>query len=160
MTTILPVPAGAHPWTDRNGPLDLDGFTQALFKSDAKREKALLVRRRFTGAARQGWISLDGSQTDVFLVRFAAPTGAESMYKSLAHTWQDASTPDRKTFADHADHATGRVISTIDDLGNAGVELISVHKNVFVYLHYFTAATPDRKGAQNLLHRQLEALGA
>ncbi|MGV9563929.1 hypothetical protein [Streptomyces sp. NPDC003480] len=159
MATILPVPAGAHAWTDRNGALDLDGFAHGLFRADlVSREKAVLVRRRFVAAARQGWISTDGSQADIFLVRFAAPTGAESMYKSLAHTWQTTGTPHQQTFADPADHATGSVISTLDNLGNAGVKLISVRKNLFVYIHYYTAATPDRSGAQNLLHRQLDAL--
>lgn len=61
--------------------------------------------------------------------------------------------------ADPADHATGSVISTLDNLGNAGVKLISARNNLFVYVHYFTAATPDRSAAQNLLHRQLDALG-
>ncbi|MCZ0989370.1 hypothetical protein [Streptomyces diastatochromogenes] len=159
MAAILPVPAGAHAWTDRNGPLELNGFAHELFKPDAvSREKAVLVRRRFVAAARQGWISPDASQADIFLVRFAAPTGAESMYKSMAHTWQTSSTPHQKTFADPADHATGSAISDLDKLGNASVKLISVRKNLFVYIHYFTAATPDRSEAQDLLHRQLDAL--
>lgn len=159
LATILPVPAGAHAWTDRNGALDLDGFAHALFKPDfVSRAKAVLVRRRFVAAARQGWISNDGSQTDIFLVRFAAPTGAESMYKSMAHTWQTTGAPHQHTFAAPADHATGSVISTLDNLGNASVKLISVRKNLFVYIHYFTPATPDRSGALNLLHRQLDAL--
>ncbi|MGW4567849.1 hypothetical protein ACWEN3_37550 [Streptomyces sp. NPDC004561] len=159
MATILPVPAGAHAWTDRNGALDLDGFAHGLFKADVVwREKAVLVRRRFVAAARQGWIGNDGGQTDIFLVRFTAPTGAESMYKSMAHTWQTKSTPHQRTFADPADHATGSVISTLDNLGNASVKLISVRNNLFVYIHYYTAATPDRRGAQNLLHHQLDAL--
>ena len=159
MATIVPVPAGAHAWTDRDGALDSDGFAHALFAPDAvSREKALLVRRRFVAAARQGWISADGSQADIFLVRFAASTGAESMYKSMAHTWQTKSTPHQQAFADPTDHATGSVISTLDKLGNAGVKLISVRDNLFVYIHYFTAATPDRGGAQNLLRRQLDAL--
>ncbi|MQY34628.1 hypothetical protein SRB17_25980 [Streptomyces sp. RB17] len=157
--TILPVPAGAHAWTDRNGVLDLDGFARGLFKADAvSREKAVLLGRRFVAAARQGWISTDGSQADIFLVRFAAPSGAESMYKSMAHTWQTRSTPHQQTFADPADHATGSVVSSLDKLGNAGVKLISVRNNLFVYIHCFTAATPDRSGAQNLLRRQLDAL--
>ncbi|MEV6295576.1 hypothetical protein AB0M41_35315 [Streptomyces sp. NPDC051896] len=159
MATIVPVPAGAHAWTDRNGALDLDGFAHGLFKADVvSREKAVLVRRRFVAAARQGWIGNDGSQADIFLVRFAAPTGAESMYKSMAATWQAKSTPHQRTFADPADHATGCVISSLDNLGNASVKLISVRSNLFVYVHYFTAATPDRSGAQKLLHRQLDAI--
>ncbi|SEG95847.1 hypothetical protein SAMN05216223_1355 [Actinacidiphila yanglinensis] len=160
MAAALPVPPGAHAWTDRNGGLDLDGFAHGLFAANhVSQEKAVLVRRHFVAAARQSWISTDGSQVDIFLVRFAAPTGAESTYKSMAHTWQTTGKPHQHTFADPADHATGSVISTIDNLGNAGVKLISVRNNLFVYIHYFTAATPDRSGAQSLLHRQLGALG-
>lgn len=161
MATILPVPADAHAWTVRNGVLDLDGFAHGLFAADAvSGEKAVLVRRRFVVAARQSWISADGSQADIFLVRFAAPTGAESMYESMAHTWQTSDKPHQRAFADPADHATGSVDSAVDKLGNAGVKLISARDDVFVYVHYFTAATPDRGGAQNLLRRQLDALAA
>ncbi|MES4888892.1 hypothetical protein [Streptomyces sp. NPDC096012] len=159
MAAIVPVPAGAHAWTDRNGALDLDGFAHGLFKAEAvSQEKAVLVRRRFVAAARQGWIANDGSQADIFLVRFAAPTGAESMYKSTAASWRTKSTPHQRTFADPADHATGCVISSLDNLGNASVKLISFRSDLFVYVHYFTAATPDRSGAQKLLRRQLDAL--
>jgi hypothetical protein len=63
MAAILPVPAGAHAWSDRNGALDLDGFVHGLFAPDAvSREKALLTRQRFVAAARQRWIATDGSQ--------------------------------------------------------------------------------------------------
>lgn len=160
MADILPVPPGAYAWTDRNGALDLDGFAHGLFAANhVSQEKALLARRHFVAAARQGWIGTDGSQADIFLVRFAAPTGAESMYKSMAHTWQTTGKPHQQTFADPADHATGSVITTIDELGNAGVKMISVRGDLFVYVHYFTAGTPDRSGALDLLHRQLDALG-
>ncbi|MBM9506228.1 hypothetical protein [Actinacidiphila acididurans] len=161
LATILPVPAGAHAWTVRNGVLDLDGFARGLFAADAvSGEKAVLARRRFVVAARQSWFGTDGSQADIFLVRFAAPTGAESMYESMAHTWQTGNTPHQTIFADPADHATGAVNSAVDKLGNAGVKMISVRGDVFVYVHYFTAATPDRSGAQHLFRRQLDALHA
>jgi hypothetical protein len=159
LAQVIPLPAGAHEWTDQSGVLDLTGFVHGFFASDAWTEEMSRGQRRgFVTAARRAWRTTDGSQADVFLVQFGSANGAQSLYDGLSSGWKD-DTSKGSVFNDAADQAVGRTISTLDKLGNARTSLMTVRGNTVVYLSYFTAATPDQTSAQALFHSQLDALG-
>lgn len=161
MAKTLPVPAGAEAWTNTpTGVLDLNGFVHGFYLSRAWTvETELATRRGFVTSTRHGWISADGSQSDIFLVQFRSAAGAQSMYLDLTQGWKQ-NPSQGTTFTDPALHASGFVVSNLDALGNARVELTTAHGNVLVRVTYWSAAAPDRAAAESLLQRQINALGA
>ncbi|MGC0313885.1 hypothetical protein [Kitasatospora acidiphila] len=158
MAQVMPLPGGAHEWTDQTGVLDLDGFVHGFFTSNAWSEETSLSKERgFVTAARRGWRATDGSQSFVFLVQFANAAGAQSLYDSISEGWKQ--NPDQGTvFTDPADQATGLSVTKLDKYGNAYAKVMAVQGNTLIRTLYFTAANPDKAGAQDLLHRQLAAM--
>jgi hypothetical protein len=121
-------------------------------------ETGLATRRGFVTSARQGWINTNGTQSEVFLIQFGAPAGARSMDLDLTGNWK-VNQPDGRPFTDSAVPASGIVINKLDSLGNAEVRLAAVRGDILVYIRYYSAATPDKAGAESLLHRQIKTLG-
>ncbi|WP_145910104.1 hypothetical protein [Kitasatospora viridis] len=156
--SLLPLPAGAHEWPDQTGLQDVDGFVKLLYAPSAQQgELPIMTRRGFVVAATRAWRAQDGTQVHAYLVKFTAPTGAASWYDGMTASWRD--NPDEGTvFEDSADQATGLSVTKLDKLGNAGAILMAHQGDTGIYLHYFTAATPDQAGVSALMHQQLNLL--
>jgi hypothetical protein len=140
-----------------NGALDMDGFVKALFApSIATQEKDKLTQRGFIAAAHRGWLGTDGTDGDIYLIRFSSAAGAQSMNDAMVHTWQDeqAGSP----VSDPADQANGVIKTKPDEFAMADVGLVTTRGDTVVYIRYGHLTAPDQVGAQNLLHRQLDAL--
>ncbi|MCC9311092.1 hypothetical protein LN042_29185 [Kitasatospora sp. RB6PN24] len=158
MASLLPLPPGAHEWPADTGTQDLNSFVKLMYAPDAQQQELpLMTRRGFVVAATRGWRAQDGTQVHAYLIKFSAATGAESFYDGVTNTWRDH-TDEGTVFDDASDQATGLSVTKLDKLGNAGVILMTHRGDTAIYLHYFTAATPDQAGASALLHRQLDLL--
>jgi hypothetical protein len=161
---LLPVPAGAKPWSaNTNALMSRVSFVKSFYdKSDWTMEEALLARRGFVAAVWEGWNNADGSHQSIMLVRFATPAGAtsdfdaERSYYDLVLGKQE---PKPVTLlADSAIRAVGWSSPTLDSVGNAKVEFAVVIGDTEIVVDEWTAATPDPAAAKVLLQRQYDSL--
>jgi hypothetical protein len=157
---ILPPPSDATPWvSSQTGVMDLPTFVSRFYAADARDPETKLAQQRgFVSAARHGWINADRSQTEIVLIEFQSPQGAESMYRDLTQAWQDGKEGGRVQSAPDV-NGTRLVVDKLDSLGNAQVRMVAPHGNILVYVRYFTAATPEPDQAENIVRQQLDALG-
>jgi hypothetical protein len=153
---FIPYPAGARPWVkNKTGPMGLDEFVEAFYVQDAwQDEKGLAKTRGMQGVARHGWFNKDETQTEIYLVKFAAATGAQDMYQDLLDSWSG------KTggFDDAAVHGKGLVNSTPDSQGDTTVKLAFTVGDTFVLVRDYSQATPDKAGTMALGLKQYTAL--
>jgi hypothetical protein len=156
---MVPYPTGARPWThSRTGAFGLNDFIDNFYQQAARVEELPLAQRRgFTGAARHGWFTADGSQAEVWLVDFAQTSGAQSMFLGLTDSWKQ-NTSAGPLYQDPVVHGTGQVNPTLDSLGDATVKEAAVVGRTLAYVIYFSAATPDKASAMALLKQQVAAL--
>lgn len=157
---ILPPPSDATPWVNSpTGVLDLPTFVGEFYAADSRgAETKLAEQRGFVSAARNGWINADRSQTEVVLVEFRTPQGADSMYLDLTQAWRSGHEGGRVQSAPDL-NGTGLVIDKLDSLGNAQVRMTAPHGNILVYVRHFTAAAPDPDQTKEIIQQQLDALG-
>lgn len=157
---ILPPPSDAKPWVGSpTGVLDLPTFVGQFYTPDSRGQETKLAQQRgFVSAARHGWINADQSQTEIVLIEFRTPQGADSMYRDLIRAWQDGKDGGRAQSAPDV-NGTSLVIDKLDSLSNAQVRMTAPHGNILVYVRYFTAATPEPDQTKNIIQQQLAALG-
>jgi hypothetical protein len=161
MGKLVPYPAGAQAWTKNlTGTFSLDGFLGLFFAPTAKaHEHALMVDRGFAGAVRRGWIAADGTQEEVWLVDFSAPSGASSLYLGLTNEWKQSPPAGSTSYPDPAVHGMGMSNTTLDAMGNSTVKEMAVVGRTFVYVRSFVPATPNKANAQALIKQQVGLLG-
>lgn len=155
----LPIPVGARPWTaNTNETLGLDAFVQGFYVKDAwTTEKGLDSRRGFVSGALEGWISTDGSEQSIAIVKFATPQGAVSMFDGLTTTLRDKPSPS-EVLTDPRDDGVGTLSPTLDSDGNAIAEIAAYTGDYVIDVHEFTAVTPDPDAAKALLLQQFDSL--
>jgi hypothetical protein len=140
--------------------MDLDAFLDTFYAPKGRATtRGLLIGRGFTTAVRHGWFNPDGSQEDVWLVRFSSANGAGSEYLSVTGNWKDAAKP-TTTFAVPSVHGLGELVPTLDDLGNTSAKTAASRGSVFLYVRVFTPQTPDRRLVTHLAQQQYAALPA
>ncbi|WP_370054778.1 hypothetical protein [Leifsonia sp. EB41] len=156
---ILRPPSDATPWVNSpTGVLDLPTFVDHFYAADARADETKLAQQRgFVSAARNGWINADRSQTEVVLIEFRTPQGAESMYLDLTQTWRSGREGGSVQSAPDV-NGTSLVVDKLDSLGNAHVRMTAPHGNILVYVRHFTAATPDPDQTKQIIQQQLDAL--
>jgi hypothetical protein len=156
---VLPVPAGATPWTaNTNQPMSLDAFVRGFYvQSGWAEEEGLYKQRRFASGAIEGWINPDGSQQLITIVRFAAAQGAQSMFDGTTATWRTNPKP-ATMLTDAAVSGVGWVNPALDAHGDARVEIAARIGDTVVDVTEWTAATPDVAAAKALLLQQYENL--
>jgi hypothetical protein len=156
---VLPVPAGATPWTPNiNGPMSLDSFVKSAYSKSAwTEEEALDVRRGFVSAVLQGWINADGSQQAIKLARFATPAGAMSAFDEVGSSFKREPKP-ATVLTVPAIGAVGTSSPTMDTQGNASVEFTAVVGDTMILAAEGTAVTPDPAAAKVLLLHQYDRL--
>jgi len=107
---LLPIPAGATPWTSNtNAPMALVPFSKAFFSPSAvATEESLYTRRGFVTGGREGWINSDGTQQEIVIARFSTENGAISAWDGLSSGLADKPSP-WTVFADSAVGGVGAV---------------------------------------------------
>jgi hypothetical protein len=156
---VLLVPAGAKPWSDnKSTPLDLNAFVEGFYvKSAWTTEKGLYRQRGFVSGTLQGWINADGSQESIAIAKFAASSGAISLFDGLTGTLKDSPAP-AKAITDSTDGAVGVSDPTLDSDGDALAE-IATHTGAYVIdVHVWTASTPSPAIAKALLSKQYQVI--
>ncbi|MEE4544174.1 hypothetical protein V2S66_19620 [Streptomyces sp. V4-01] len=159
MALLVPYPAGARPWTQtRTGVMNLDEFLDAFYTSKNRAStRDLLVSRGFTTAVRHGWFDADGTQKDIWLVRFSSAEGAGSEYLSVTGNWRDAAKP-TTTFALPAIHGLGELVPAVDDLGHTSAKAAASLGDVFLYARVYARTSPERAEVSGLAEKQYDAL--
>jgi len=157
---LLPVPAGARPWTtNTNAQLGRVAFVHAFYVQKGwTSEAALYLRRGFVTGAAEGWINADGSQQSIAIIRFASAVGAESTYDDFTASWTDDYTNVTMLSDTAVTGAVGMSDPTLDTYGNARVEFAVVVGDEVIDVHEYTAATPDPAAARALLLKQYDAV--
>jgi hypothetical protein len=156
---VLPIPAGARPWTSNTDkPMNVDAFIKAFYlKSVWTEEETLLPRRGFVSGMIEGWINADGSQQEIAIYHFATANGAVSQLDDLADTLRGKPKP-ATVLTDPADGGVGTVSPTLDSLGNAIAEIAARSGDYVIDVHEFSAASPDPAAAKALLLKQYDSL--
>lgn len=156
---VLPIPAGARPWTSNTNKLmNVGTFIKTFYiKSAWAEEETLLPRRGFVSGVVEGWINADGSQQEISIYRFATANGAVSQFDGLASTLRGKPKP-ATVLTDPADEGAGTVSPTLDSMGNARAEIAARSGDYVIDVHEFTAATPDPAAAKALLLKQYDSL--
>lgn len=159
LASLVPYPAGARPWVkNKTGVLGLDAFVDNFYVAKERAtSRSLTVARGFDTSVRRGWINADGTQAEVWLVRFHSAAGARSMYLSVTANWKKAARP-TTTFADTEVHGTGELIPKLDSLGNAPAKVATCTGRVFAYVMTFAPASPDKAVTTSLMRRQYALL--
>lgn len=153
---MVPYPAGARPWTQsKTGAFGLSDFIDNFYVASARAQETPTVQRRgFTGAARHGWFTMDGSQDEVWLVDFATDTGAQSMLLGLSNSWKEEASSGA-AYQDPAVNGTGMTNPTLDAQGNAWAKEAARVGRTLVYVITFAPATPDKAAAEALIKQQV-----
>lgn len=156
---LVPYPAGAVPWKkSRTGVMTLDQFLGTFYTSKNRAAtRALLVDRGFVVAVRHGWFNADGTQEDVWLVRFSSAKGAAGEYRGVTDSWKAAAKP-TATFPVPAVHGCGESVPVADSLGNTTAKAAASRGAVFLYARVFTREQPDRGRVTRLVREQYDAL--
>lgn len=159
LALLVPYPAGAEPWTkSKTGVLDLDEFVDIFYTSKNRATtRARVVSDGFRTAVRHGWFNADGSQEDVWLVRFASSDGARSEYLSVTDNWKNAAKP-TTTFAVPAIHGLGELVPTSDSLGNTSAKAAASRGDLFLYARVFTKQPPEQPAVTHLAQEQYAIL--
>ncbi|MBF9068337.1 hypothetical protein [Streptacidiphilus fuscans] len=153
---MVPYPAGARPWAQsKTGAFGLSDFINNFYVPDARAQETPSVQRRgFTGAARHGWFTADGSQDEVWLVDFATDTGAQSMLLELSNSWKEE-TSSGAGYQDPGVNGMGMTNPTLDAQGNAWAKEAARVGRTLVYVITFAPATPDKAAAEALIKQQV-----
>lgn len=156
---VLPIPAGAQPWTSNTNKLmNVDAFIKAFYlKSAQTEEESLLPRRGFVSGVVEGWINADGSQQEIAIYRFATANGAVSEFDALTGTLRGKPKP-ATVLTDPAVGGVGTVSPTLDSLGNAVAEIAARSGDYVIDVHEFSAASPDPAAGKALLLKQYDSL--
>ena len=157
---ILPVPAGANPWSQNtNSLLGRVAFVQAFYvKSAWTEEEGLFQRRGFVSGVHEGWFNADGTQQSIDLMRFASASGAVSEFDGLTGTLKDDETKSETMISDSRDGGTGIINPVADSLGNTQVELVTHLGDYVIDVHEYVPVTPDSDAAKALLLQQYQAV--
>ncbi|MEY9849452.1 hypothetical protein ABH940_006558 [Streptacidiphilus sp. BW17] len=153
---MVPYPSGARPWTqNKTGAFGLSDFIGSFYLASAQAQETPIVQRRgFTGAARHGWFTADGSQAEVWLVDFSTDSGAQSMYLGLSNSWKEEASSG-VSYQDTAVNGMGMSNPTLDSQGNAWVKEAARVGRTLVYVITFAPATPDKAAAEALIKQQV-----
>lgn len=156
---VLPVPAGATPWTtNTNMPLSMDAYIQGFYvKSAWAEEEGLYTRRGFVSGELEGWINVDGSQQQIAIARFATAEGAISLFDGLTTTFRNRPKPATMvTYA--AVGGVGWTNPTLDADGNTRTEIAVRLGDMVIDVAEYEAVTPDAAAAEALLRKQYDSL--
>lgn len=156
---VLPVPSGTTPWTSNTGKLlSRVAFIQDFYeKSVWTTEENAFVSRGFVSAVYEGWINSDDSQQSIAILRFATTNGAQSHYNARTSTLQDAATK-TELVNDPTDGGVGASDPTLDNLGNAHVEILSRVGVYVIDVIQYTPAKTDPASGKSLLEQQYQRL--
>jgi hypothetical protein len=156
---VLPVPAGARPWTtNTNALISRISYVESTYiKSVWTQEEALAARRGFVSAVEQGWANADGSQQYIVLVRFASPIGATSALDEEISNWKQSSQP-MTMLTDPATGGHGWSSPALDSQGDAHASFYVAIGDTMIRVVEYTAATPDPAAAKALLQEQYDRL--
>ena len=156
---MLPVPAGASPWSDNtDAPMSLGPYIGKFWDASTQAaEKSQYAQWGFVSGGYEGWINTDGSQQQIAIARFSTVKGAIDAADDLSSDLADQPAP-CTTFAGPVDGAVGEVDPRLDAEGNARVEITVRIGDELIDVHEFTAATPDPAAAKALLLEQVNAL--
>jgi hypothetical protein len=105
--------------------------------------RAVTLERGFSTSVRRGWTNPDGTQSDIWLVRFTSARGARSMYLSVTSNWKTVAKP-VTTFPDSAVHGTGELVPDLNPEGYVSAKVATSVGPVFVYVRN-TAREPWRR---------------
>jgi hypothetical protein len=156
---MLPVPAGASPWSDNtDAPMSLGPYIDKFWDASAQAaEKSQYAQWGFVSGGYEGWINPNGSQQLIAIARFATVSGAINAVDDLSSDFADLPAP-CTTFAGPVAGAVGSVDPRLDADGNARVEIVVRLGDELIDVHEFTAATPDPAAAKALFLEQVNAL--
>jgi len=156
---VLPIPAGARPWTENTNELmSADAFIKAFYVQSAwAEEEGLLPRRGFVSGVIEGWTNTDGTQQEIAIYKFATENGALSQFDGLTGALRDNPAP-ATVLTDSADGGIGTVSPKLDHLGNAIAEIAARSGDYVIDVHEFAAATPEPAAAKALLLKQYDSI--
>jgi Zn-dependent protease with chaperone function len=156
---ILPLPYGSTPWSDNTGkPMNLGAFVQAFYVRSAwTDEKRALARWGFVSGAHEGWDHVDGSGESIFIARFSGVNGAMSWFEAHTGYLRRARRP-ATALTDRADGGVGSADPTLDNQGQAKVQMVARVGDYVIVVQEFTAAKPDPAAAKALLLKQYDSL--
>jgi hypothetical protein len=159
MNALLPVPSDARALPmDTFAPLGRVAFVQAIYaQSSWTAEEAQYQRRGFVTGAFEEWQNGDGSQQTIAVARFATATGAAGASDDLTDSFSQKPKP-VSTLDDPAVNGFGFVNPTLDNYGNAMVELVACTGDYVIQVVELTAAAPDPGAAEALLLKQYDAV--
>ncbi|WP_328467957.1 hypothetical protein [Streptomyces sp. NBC_00448] len=138
--------------------MDVDEFVKHVYQRNYQpSERSFLAKNGFVTSYCRGWMTSDGLESEIWLVRFSTAGEARYEYQSMATNWKRESEP-TVTFADPAVDGEGATSTKLDSVKKAETRIGATLGEMFVYVKTYNPGVPDKAAAMALIQQQIQLM--